>query len=106
MSYYTSFFQQSMAFAQKQSTWFSLLKDNYTNRVLNYILVESNLKAPFSIAIILRCMGGHYPIPWIAPLYPWYVPYNAEYQVPFWVFGMTRTGIEPQSPRSLVNTQI
>ena len=33
---------------------------------------------------------------WIAPLYPWSIPYNVEcnvrrYQVPFfWVFGMTR----------------
>ena len=32
--------------------------------------------------------GGRYSFPWIAPLYPWYIPYIAEcrarrYQVPF-----------------------
>ena len=35
-------------------------------------------KAPFSIATTARCRGGHYSFPWIAPLYPWTVPYNAE----------------------------
>ena len=34
------------------------------------------------------CSGGRYSFPWIAPLYPWSVPYNAEcyarrHQVPF-----------------------
>ena len=34
------------------------------------------------------CRGRHYSFLWIAPLYPWYAPYNAEcqakrYQVPF-----------------------
>ena len=32
----------------------------------------------FSIATTLRCRGGHYFIPWIGPLYSWYIPYNAE----------------------------
>ena len=41
-------------------------------------LVEGNLKAPFSIATTLRCRGGCYSIPWIAPLYPRSLPYNAE----------------------------
>ena len=41
-------------------------------------LVESDSKAPFSIATTPRCRGGHYSIPWITPLYPQYVPYNAE----------------------------
>ena len=40
--------------------------------------VEGNPKAPFSIASTPRCRGGCYCFPWIAPLYPWYVPYNAE----------------------------
>ena len=30
------------------------------------------------IATTPRCRGGRYSIPWIAPLYPWTVPYNAE----------------------------
>ena len=51
-------------------------------------LVESDEKAPFSIATILRCRGGHHSFPWIPRLYPWYVPYIAEclgsrYQVLF-----------------------
>ena len=41
-------------------------------------LVEGNPKAPFSIAPIPRCRGGRYSIPWIAPLYPWSLPYNAK----------------------------
>ena len=35
-------------------------------------------KAPFLIATTPRCRGGHYSFPWIAPLYPWYIPYKAE----------------------------
>ena len=51
-------------------------------------LVEGELKAPFSIATTPRCRGGRYSFSWIAPLYPWYVPYIGEcyarrYQVPF-----------------------
>ena len=51
-------------------------------------VVEGSPKAPFSTAIIPRCQGRHYSFPWIAPLYPWYLPYCAEcyarrYQVPF-----------------------
>ena len=41
-------------------------------------IVKGDQKAPFSIATIPRCRGGHYSFPWIAPLYPWYVPYVAE----------------------------
>ena len=41
-------------------------------------VVEGDPKAPFSIATTPRCKGGHYSFPWIAPLYPWYIPYNAE----------------------------
>ena len=51
-------------------------------------LVEGDQKAPFSIATTLRCRGGRYSFPWIAPIYPCYVPYITEcltrrYQVPF-----------------------
>ena len=42
------------------------------------ILVEVDPKAPFSIATTPRSKGGRYSIPWIAPLYPWSLPYNAE----------------------------
>ena len=68
--------------------------------------VEADLKALFS----LRCRGGNYSIPWIAPLYPWSLPYNAEclarqHQVPFFlIFGMIWLEIELWSPRPLANT--
>ena len=42
------------------------------------ILVEGDLKAPFSIATTPRYTGGRYSIPIIAPLYPWSLPYKAE----------------------------
>ena len=32
----------------------------------------------FSIATTPRCREGHYSFPWIAPLYPRSIPYNAE----------------------------
>ena len=51
-------------------------------------LVEGNPKVPFSIATTPRFRGGCYSIPWIAPLYPWFLPYSTEclarqHQVPF-----------------------
>ena len=51
-------------------------------------LVEGDQKASFSIATTPGCRGGCYSFPWMAPLYPWYVPYIAEcwagrHQVPF-----------------------
>ena len=33
---------------------------------------------PISITITPSCRVGPYSFPWIAPLYPWYVPYIAE----------------------------
>ena len=62
----------------------------YSNPTYDYILyilvskvklatvVKGDLKAPFSIATTPRCRGGHYSFPWIAPFYPWSLPYNAE----------------------------
>ena len=38
------------------------------------IVVENDPKAPVSIATTPRSRGGRYSFPWIAPLYPWYVP--------------------------------
>ena len=66
-------------------------------------------KTPFSIATTPRCKGGCYSFPWISPLYPWFVPYETELSEEasstiFKVFGMTRPGIEPRSPRPLANT--
>ena len=41
-------------------------------------IVEGDQKAPFSTATTLRCRGGRYSFPWIAPLYPCYVSYIVE----------------------------
>ena len=41
-------------------------------------VVEGNQRAPFLIATTPMCSGGRYSFPWIAQLYPWYVPYIAE----------------------------
>ena len=39
-------------------------------------MVEGDPKAPFSLTTTLRCRGGCYSFPWIAP--PWSLSYNAE----------------------------
>ena len=69
-------------------------------------LVEGDPKALFSIAIIPRCRGEGYSIPWIVPLYldPYLKPGGIN--TIFWDFFITRTGIEPQYPRLLANTQL
>ena len=41
-------------------------------------LDECDPKAPFSIATTPRCKGRSYSMPWIAPFYPWSLPYKAE----------------------------
>ena len=51
-------------------------------------VVEGDPKAPFSIVTTPRCRGGCYSFSMIDPLYPWSVPYNAEWiasrhEVPF-----------------------
>ena len=48
------------------------------NPLLLATVVKGDQKAPFSIVTTPRCRGGLYSFPWIAPLYPWYVPYIAE----------------------------
>ena len=76
----------------KSETWQLRLAGQIVIKVIKKsklaTVVESDLKAPFSIATKLRCRGEHYSILWIASLSPWYVPYNDEccakrYQVPF-----------------------
>ena len=75
-------------------------------------VVEGGPKAPFSIATTPSCRGERYSFPWIAPLYPWSLPYNAEcqarkHQVTFFlVFCMARPRIELGSPGPLANTLI
>ena len=60
----------------------------YTYIVKLATVVKGDQTAPYSIATTPRCRGGFCSFPWIAPLYPWYVPYIAEclarrYLVPF-----------------------
>ena len=42
-------------------------------------VVEGDPKAPFSIATTRMYRGGCFSFLWIAPLYTWYIPSNAEY---------------------------
>ena len=42
--------------------------------LIYYSIVKGNPKGPFSVATTLRCWGGCYSFPWIAPLNPWYIP--------------------------------
>ena len=44
----------------------------------SFTIVEDDPKVPFLIAKT-KCRGGRYSNPWITPLYPWSVPYNAEW---------------------------
>ena len=50
----------------------------YKKVVKSATLVKDDPKAPFSIATTPRCWKGRYSISWIAPLYPWSVPYKDE----------------------------
>ena len=67
-------------------------------------LVEGDLKASFSIASTPRCREGYYSIPWIASLYPWSIPYNAdclvrEHQVAFFEYLVwLDLGLNPSLP--------
>ena len=48
--------------------------------VVNLVtVVEGAPKSSFSIATTPNGRGGSYSFPCIAPLYPWSIPYNAEY---------------------------
>ena len=74
-------------------------------------IVESDSKVVISITITPKNKGGRYSFPWIAPLYPWYVPYNECWVLSkvasstiFWVFIMTWPGIELRSTGPLPST--
>ncbi len=42
------------------------------------VKLATAVEAPFQIATLLMCREGRYSFPWIAPIYTWCVPYNAE----------------------------
>ena len=58
--------------------WIIYLFSHCKCKVKLATIVEGDPKAPFSVATTLRFREGLYSFPWIASLYPWYVPYNAE----------------------------
>ena len=62
--------------------WVEEVARHKCSRILSKVklatVIEGDSKAPFSVATSPRCKGGCYSFPWIAPLYPWSVPYNAE----------------------------
>ena len=55
-----------------------IIYDLQTHKVKLVTVVEGYPKATFSIATTPKCKGERYSFPWIAPLYPWNVPDNAE----------------------------
>ena len=57
-----------------------IFEDMITEKIISKLaaLVEGDTKAPFSIATTPRCSEKCYSIPWIAPLYPWSLPYNVD----------------------------
>ena len=74
-------------------------------------LVEGGPQAPFLIATTPKCRRGRYSIPWIAPLYPWSLPDNAEcyarrHQLPFLNLWYDSTRIETRSPGLSANSQL
>ena len=58
-----------------ENLWKGIIKQVKVKLV---ILVESDPKAPFSIATTPRCRGGRYSISWIAPPYPLSLPHSAK----------------------------
>ena len=63
--------------------WIIQNSDNIYIYIYIYIymlatVVEGDQKVPFSIATSPRCWVGRNSFSWIAPLYPWYVPYSAD----------------------------
>ena len=54
--------------------------DDVYKQVKLETVVDGEPKAPFSLTTEPRCREGYYSFSWIAPLYPWSLPYNAEGQ--------------------------
>ena len=83
IAWYTTWFQVRENMAEADSKFYNFRKTAKFKSVWNYFWFEvsckvGDQKAPFSIATTPRCRGECYSFPWIAPLYPWYVPYIAE----------------------------
>ena len=61
-----------------QNIWITITRSSIIRIVVVGDLSRGWPEGSFSIATTLRCWGGRYFYSWIAPLYPWYVPYIAE----------------------------
>ena len=57
---------KSVFTVEDYGVWF--WRNHYITKGAFTTVVEGYLKTSFSIAITLRCRGGHYSFPWIAPL--------------------------------------
>ena len=79
------------------------------------IVVKGDQNVPLSIVTMLRCRGECYSFPWVAPPYPWSIPFIIPsvkqggilyffFFFFFLVFAMTQLRIEPRSLGPLVNT--
>ena len=78
--------------------WFPIF---LSNKVSWPTVVDGDGKGSFYIAIKPRCRGGWYPFLWIAALtldlYLKMLRVKYALSIIFWVLGMTRPGIEPQT---------
>ena len=61
-----------------QRDWWKKGDSKYIRTVSTNRVVGDRRRGLPEIATTSRCMGGRYSFPWIAPLYPWNVSYNAE----------------------------
>ena len=68
-------------------------------------IVKSKVGDPFQYLLHRGAEKGAIPFPELLLFTLRSVPYNARrHQVTIFVFGMTQSGIEPQSPEPLANT--
>ena len=68
----------ALEYCNQSYLYIALQKYNCIKKMKLVSIVEGDPKAPFSLATTSRCMGECYSFPWITPLYPWLVPYNAK----------------------------
>ena len=71
----------------KVISWYSSTRCTcYLHRCISYFDSLAGRRSIYNTTS--RCRGGRYSFPWIAPIYPWYIPYITEcwagrYQVTF-----------------------
>ena len=65
-------------------------------------VVKGDPKILFSIATTPKCREGCHSFPWVAPLYPWSIPYDAEWESLVWL----NQRLNPSLPGPLANTLV